>query len=302
MAPPSFPVTPEPDPAELLRPRCSRTGCHPPVQAAKYPPHNFVKWTIWSHCGRAALYSDSEGGAKLMRSSAFGVSNGRRDAVLRTRLRNSIRPSLRRALRDLWNESAYIEYLHRSGCVHAKRYLGRHDLRLNLGCGSNIRFGWVNVDLRQGADLRLDLRRELPFGDGSACVIYSEHFFEHLEYPDEAGSFLQETYRVLAPGGLFRVGVPDTEWPVRAYTSDDSGYFDLARERGWHPGWCQTRMQHLNYHFRVRRGEHKYAYDFETLAKSLAGAGFISVERAGFDSNLDSARRELGTLYVTASK
>ena len=41
---------------------------------------------------------------------------------------------------------------------------------------------------------------------------------EHLDYPGQVKSFLKEAYRVLRPGGIFSVGVPDAELSIRAYT------------------------------------------------------------------------------------
>ncbi len=155
------------------------------------------------------------------------------------------------------------------------------------------------MDLFGRPDLTLDLREALPLPDGSADRIYSEHFFEHLEYVD-AQRLLREALRVLGPGGDLQIGVPDSEWPISAYGDPKNEYFELARER-WHPEWCDTRMHHINYHFR-QAGEHRYAYDFETLQKMLLAAGFDRAVRREFDPELDSADRRLGTLYVVASK
>lgn len=183
--------------------------------------------------------------------------------------------------------------------VRAARLKG-DQLKLNVGCGPNVKSGWINIDLSQRADLQLDLREPLPFASQSVAVIYSEHFFEHLEYPDEATNFLLESIRILRPGGIFSVGVPDTEWPLVSYVTGDDMYFRMAQER-WHPSWCVTKMHSLNYHFRQGR-EHKFAYDFETLSLVLREAGFSPVERREFNADLDDESRKDGTLYVDAYK
>ena len=172
--------------------------------------------------------------------------------------------------------------------------------KLHCGCGPRVKAGWINVDIAEGADLHLDLREKLPFPDNSVSFIYSEHFFEHLEYPHDTGSFLKDSLRVLIPKGRFRVGVPDTEWPVNAYVKGDDTYFQVARQR-WHPASCDTKMHGINYHFR-QGSEHKYAYDFETLAKLLSDAGFGRTERSPFDPALDSEQWKDCTLYVDAFK
>lgn len=187
---------------------------------------------------------------------------------------------------------------HRRAIKKARSYAGQTGLRLNLGSGDKRREGWIHIDRHPSADLQLDLREELPFAPGSASQIYSEHFFEHLEYPKQVGVFLKEARRILEVGGIFSVGVPDTEWPVLAYSQDPAGYFELAQKK-FHPKWCDTKMHQLNYHFR-QGDEHKYAYDFETLSKVLRRAGFKNINRRHFDSNRDTESRRIGTLYVDA--
>jgi predicted SAM-dependent methyltransferase len=194
----------------------------------------------------------------------------------------------------------HILRLHRKSVRKAQRMLSSSPVRLHCGCGPEVKEGWINIDITDDADLQLDLRTKLPFPDNSVSFIYSEHFFEHLEYPSETGTFLKESLRVLIPRGRFRVGVPDTEPVLNAYVTADDTYFQLARQR-WHPAYCDTKMHSINYHFR-QESEHKYAYDFETLTKVLYQAGFGKIERSHFDPALDSEQRKDGTLYVDAFK
>src|SRR5262245_20196250 len=110
--------------------------------------------------------------------------------------------ALRRSLRDVRTEFT-INWLHQAGERRAHNLHGSEDLKLHFGCGSNIKAGYINIDLGKQADLRLDLREPIPFSTNSCSMIYSEHFLEHLCYPDEAMFFLNECSRVLKPGGLF---------------------------------------------------------------------------------------------------
>jgi predicted SAM-dependent methyltransferase len=215
------------------------------------------------------------------------------------RLLGGTTAGFRTALRQVRQEWE-LARMHRRSVARAQRNGQARDLKLNIGCGRKVRPGWVNIDLVAAADLQLDLREPLPFPDGSVGIVYSEHFFEHLEYPDEARGFLRESLRVLEPGGVFSVGVPDTEWPLRCYATDDDAYFKVAREE-WHPAWCDTRMHSINYHFR-QGVEHKYAYDEETLTRVLEQAGFVQVRRRPFDPELDHEMRRRGTLYMDARK
>lgn len=207
---------------------------------------------------------------------------------------------LRSAIRNVLGELKTLRK-HRQGMRKAHAFRGRFHLRLHIGCGPKLKSEWINIDLSSKADIMLDLREPLPFSESSCSVIYSEHFLEHLEYPLHAIAFLRECYRLLEPGGVLSLGVPDTEWPIAEYAGtrrDD--YFRIAKER-WHAKWCQTQMEQLNYHFR-QDGDHRFAYDLLTLAQALTSVGFQQVERREFDPDLDSADRELGTLYVRAFK
>jgi predicted SAM-dependent methyltransferase len=158
----------------------------------------------------------------------------------------------------------------------------------------------LNIDLfDSAADLQLDLRRRWPFPDSSVAHIYSEHAFEHFEFYQEVPHFLAESLRVLQSGGIFDVGVPDTEWPLRGYGNPDHDYWPTAPK--WHPESCETQLDHINYHF--RQGEqHKYAWDEETLTRSLRRSGFVRIARRAFDPSLDTESRKIGTLYMRAIK
>ena len=212
-----------------------------------------------------------------------------------------VRPTLRRAI-----EEADVALQQLDSVRRASRLDPAGPLRLNLGCGSKPRPGWVNVDLRPGADLHLDVRRPLPFPDASCAEIYAEHVLEHLAYPGEVEQVLADWFRVLASGGTVSLGVPDTEWPLRAYVSGDDGYFAWCRTQPWHRDWVRTRLDTINYHFRQQSptfGEaHLYAYDFETLVDRLVAAGFVDVTQRPFDPAFDSEDRRIGTLYVRATK
>jgi SAM-dependent methyltransferase len=195
--------------------------------------------------------------------------------------------------------------------------LPRSGLRIELGSGHIQRAGWVDVDLlNPSANLRLDLRRPLPFADGSADEIHSEHLFEHLEYL-EALALMAECRRVIRPGGTLSIGVPDPGPALRAYVNGDRTFFkrdgsrstEVTKEpcapstsEGAHwapPSWVVTPMQHLNFLFH-QFGDHRFIYDAETLVASLTQTGFVRAHERAFDTERDSMTRRDGTLYVDA--
>lgn len=92
--------------------------------------------------------------------------------------------------------------------------------KLNLGCGYRMHPEWVNVDFTSTLPgvIALDLRKPLPFTDASFGVVYHSHVLEHFERI-QGRRFIMECARVLCPGGVLRVVVPDLENVVREYLS-----------------------------------------------------------------------------------
>ncbi len=89
---------------------------------------------------------------------------------------------------------------------------------LNLGCGLCFHPAWVNVDFRQTGPgvVAHDLSRGVPFPDASFDAVYHSHLLEHF-HASTAPLFLAECHRVLKPGGILRVAVPDLEAMARIY-------------------------------------------------------------------------------------
>ena len=109
---------------------------------------------------------------------------------------------------------------------------------LNLGCGGHFHPDWVNVDFQTSVPgvMAHDLRTRLPFDDASCAVVYHSHVLEHLAC-QEALPFLRECHRLLAPGGILRVAVPDLETIARLYldylTRALTGDAEAKKRREW---------------------------------------------------------------------
>lgn len=186
-------------------------------------------------------------------------------------------------------------------------------LRLHLGCGADVRAGWVNVDADLNGDgkpessdyYQYDLRRGIPLPDGSCSVVYSSHFFEHLT--NEYGRKLfNESFRVLEPGGLFRVALPDWRKFFGEYLADDRAVWRLLPVEEMFPGRSVTsvpfgEMMDRNIY---QGGEHVCFYDEERTIGILTEVGFSGARAVEYDARFDPAdelRRER-SFFITATK
>lgn len=171
--------------------------------------------------------------------------------------------------------------------------------RIQIGGGGQTLEGWLSVDLPP-ADLSVNVLWGLPIRGASARVVFCSHMLEHLDYPDAALAFLREVRRVLRPGGVLRLVVPDIQEYLAAYARRDRAFF-RARRKIW-PGSerCETMLtETLLYAGAASQPHdffgHKFGYDFETLKLLLRKAGFRRIERSAYmksrhpDLRVDSA-------------
>lgn len=191
--------------------------------------------------------------------------------------------------------------------------LRRHSLRgkscLNIGCGDQLHPSLINVDYHwlPGLDLCWDLCRPLPFAAGSMEGVFSEHCLEHFSFVD-AGALLADLYRLLAPGGVLRLIVPDAEAFLLAYARWRQGlpfafpapYQPVSDSDDFSP------IMAVNSVFRDHG--HHFAYDFDCLQRLLQQHGFCEVRRCAFRQGrhsvllIDSPARQAESLVVEAVK
>lgn len=79
--------------------------------------------------------------------------------------------------------------------------------KLNLGCGLDVKEGYVNLDvvLLPGVDVVHNIEKlPLPFHDEEFEEILCRDVLEHIDYPP----LLKELHRILKPGGVLKIRVP----------------------------------------------------------------------------------------------
>jgi SAM-dependent methyltransferase len=210
--------------------------------------------------------------------------------------------------------------------------------KINVGCGMTPTPGWINydnspaiglsrlgsavtilerlgvLDDNQVAYIRFCAEHEIKFGDGtrlplspdSVSAVYTSHMLEHLDR-EQASVFLMEAYRVLAPGGILRVAVPDLRRKIDDYleTGDANQLMEDMRVCSPAPRGLVGRIKALV----VGPRHHLWMYDTRSLVELLVAHKFSDVNalRPG-QTNIENAgalnlrEREYASIYVEGRK
>ena len=171
--------------------------------------------------------------------------------------------------------------------------------KVNLGCGLHCSSGWLNIDgsltSLLGTNMTLlnkviykvagssayysfndfneviknkklywrDLTDKIPLTDNSIDIVFSSHFLEHLT-KTKGEQFLNDIYRIMKPGGLVRILVPDLDLAIQKFNQGKINetldlFFYTSEEADF--------------------SAHKYNYTFGSLKTKLEDIGFKNVVR-----------------------
>lgn len=154
-------------------------------------------------------------------------------------------------------------------------------MNIHLGCGPIKLPGFVNIDheAHWQPDVCCDYLALGPEYDGAARVIYSCHSIEHLDYPLGAVAFFKMAHRVLAPGGVLRVVVPDLEKIAKKYVRGED-LRDIYGNGKWFYHYEDSSAE--RFHFFMTAWQHRIVFDGLLLARLMRDAGFQTVTRRPF--------------------
>jgi predicted SAM-dependent methyltransferase len=163
-------------------------------------------------------------------------------------------------------------------------------LRLHLGCGKRYLPGFLHIDLADfpHIDHRADVRDLSFLPEGAAELVYASHVLEYFDRA-EAIDVLRGWRRVLKPGGVLRVAVPDFETLVGVYLRGG----DLGAVLG--PLYGRMIVQALE---GERTIYHRTAYDFPSLKAVLEQAGFSGVRRYDWRQTLHRDHDDHSQAYL----
>lgn len=204
---------------------------------------------------------------------------------------------LLRSLRPLIFE--LLSLLGRS--IYFRKRTPKYDY-INVGCGPNTLSSMDNMDFYQfslrGSVIGHDVRFQFPFENEVYRGIITEHTIEHLT-PFDAINMLKEFHRILRPGGIVRIIVPDLEKYIKFYLQDLANE-EITNEFAAFENGCEA-IWNL-----TQNWEHVSCWDYKMLSKCLIDAGFKDCkhlrfgEGANADLLKDSPHRSWESLCVEA--
>lgn len=157
-------------------------------------------------------------------------------------------------------------------------------VKLNVGCGSDFREGWVNIDGNAKlarVDLVLDLPREslrAHFGPAAPTGRHADHvlacdFIEHHTHWEAVG-LLKEFFAILVPGGTIELRLPDFEAIINdTRLSSQQKIMSLFGGQDVSQGEADTTNRRTYPQYFC----HKYAYTRDSMAEELRQVGFTDV-------------------------
>jgi predicted SAM-dependent methyltransferase len=134
-------------------------------------------------------------------------------------------------------------------------------LKLNLGCGYDLKEGYINIDIRDIVGTAMMDVRQLKYANDSADEIYASDIIEHFSKIEQE-PLLKEWHRVLKSGGKLFIRTIDFD---RVYMN-----LFLAHNH-------ELFFTHLYGGQEYEYNYHKWCYTKTTMKAALEKAGFKNI-------------------------
>lgn len=180
---------------------------------------------------------------------------------------------------------------------------------VQYGCGWSAPNGWRNFDasptlrferlpilgkmykknpLRFPENVQYgDIVKGLPVEADSCDGVYCSHILEHLSLADFRVA-LRNTYKILKPGGVFRLVLPDLFQCASKYVNDQSpeAAFAFLRDTCLGEEMRPRSMKDLIVSW-LGNSRHLWMWDYKSISPELESVGFVALRRATFGDSSD---------------
>lgn len=165
---------------------------------------------------------------------------------------------------------------------------------LEIGPGDDpVNPGWDRLDVQPAPGVTIVARwgeGKLPIGDNTYELVYASHVLEHIAWFNTLPA-LKEICRILKPGGVLEVWVPDFAKIVDSYHAGRCGdNWRKRNPRGSPWRWLNGRIFACG----PEPNWHRAVFDSESLAARLEDAGFVQIERLQKPRGYDHGPINLG--------
>lgn len=139
-------------------------------------------------------------------------------------------------------------------------------MKINLGCGEDIREGYINADIREiPGTIKMDACQPLPYEDNSVDVILAQKLLSYIPRA-KLLPLLKEFYRTLKQGGTLEIRVTDLSLLTKALYLNN-----ISKELGLH----HEMVVALIFGKQSHQYDIKYnGFTSELIQGLLAGVGF----------------------------
>ena len=162
-------------------------------------------------------------------------------------------------------------------------------LKLNIGCGSDYRKGFVNID---GSNSLCKVDKVVCIPDESLLDFYSPRCCDYILAQDvvehlfrwEAISVIKDFHLLLAQDGILQIRVPDVEYIIRAWSLPIERKIDLLYGGQDVPqnGPADMEISRKN---RPDLFCHKYGWTRNSLSHELKCLGFSILQNSRMGTN-----------------